>query len=350
MSYLTSPTDASGRVEQMRAALEAFIGRAAGAPARVASLRLMSGGSSQEVWALDVAIDGGAWAGEHALVLRRALGGAINPLALSRAEEFRVYQAMHAAGVSVPRPYWLADGDDAILGSPAFLMERIEGEAIGRRLVREPAFAQARAVLPAQMAVQLARIHAVDPTRLDFLPTPAPGLSPALTAVERLDARLRAINEPHPALELGLRWLRRHAPQPGRLAVVHGDFRLGNILCGPEGLRAVLDWEFAHLGDPIEDISWICVRAWRFGQDELRLGGIGELEPFLVAYAAAGGERVSPEQVFYWEVLGNLSWAVGALAQAQRHLSGQERSVELASLGRLCAEMELELLNLIEYA
>ncbi len=148
----------------------------------------------------------------HALVLRRALGGAIRPLALSQAQEFRVYQAMYAAGVAVPRPYWLADGDEAMLGSPAFLMERIDGEAIGRRLVREPAFAQARGALPAQMAAQLARIHAVDLDALDFLPRLAPGQSPALAAIERLDAQLRAIGEPHPALEIGLRWLRLHAP------------------------------------------------------------------------------------------------------------------------------------------
>jgi aminoglycoside phosphotransferase (APT) family kinase protein len=335
-------------MDQMRAALESFISRAAGAPARVENLGLLAGGSSQEAWSLDAVIAGGAWAGTHALVLRRGLGGAINPFALSRAEEFRVYQVMHGAGVAVPRPYWLADGEERIAGSAAFLMERVAGEAIGRRVVRESAFADARAALPAQMAQQLARIHAVDPAELPFLIAPA--ANPALDAVERLDGQLRAIGEPHPALDIGLRWLRRAAPARERLVVVNGDYRIGNILVGPEGLRAVLDWEFAHLGDPIADIGWACVRAWRFGQDHLRFGGVGVLEPFLDAYAAAGGERVTPEQVFYWEVLGNLGWAIGALAQAQRHLRGQERSVELASLGRICADMELELLNLIEEA
>jgi aminoglycoside phosphotransferase (APT) family kinase protein len=350
MAHATRLPESLNRAEQMRAALVAFISRAAGAPAHVANLHLLAGGSSQEAWSLDVVCGGGAWAGKHELVLRRGLGGAINPLALSRADEFRVYQVMYEAGVAVPRPFWLADGEERILGSDAFLMQRIEGEAIGRRLVREPAFSQARVALPAQMAAQLARIHAVPPAALPFLPAPAPSLGPALAAVERLDAQLRGIAEPHPALELGLRWLRRHAPQRDRLAVVHGDYRIGNILSGPDGLRAVLDWEFAHLGDPIEDIGWTCVRAWRFGQDHLHFGGIGALEPFLDAYAAAGGEHVDPKQVFYWEVLGNLGWAIGALAQARRHLRGEERSVELASLGRICAEMELELLNLIELA
>jgi aminoglycoside phosphotransferase (APT) family kinase protein len=348
MTHPASTPESSAFAEQMRTALEAFINRAAAAPARVTNLRLLAGGSSQEAWSLDAVIDGGAWSGEHALVLRRELGGAINPLALSRADEFRVCQAMYAAGIAVPRPFWLADGNDRILGSAAFLMERVAGEAIGRRVVREPAFAQARAVLPGQMAEQLARIHAIDLTMLNFLPRPTTGVSPALVAIERLDAQLREIGEPHPALELGLRWLRQHTLSHERLVAVHGDYRIGNILVGSDGLRAVLDWEFAHLGDPVEDIGWACVRAWRFGQDHLRFGGISPLEPFLEAYAAAGGEPVTADQVFYWEVLGNLGWAVGALAQAQRHLRGQERSVELASLGRICAEMELEMLNLIE--
>jgi aminoglycoside phosphotransferase (APT) family kinase protein len=338
--------------QQLRTEIENFITRAAGAQARVVNLHLLAGGSSQETWSLDADIAGGVFAGRHELVLRRDMGGVISPTTLSRAAEFRIYQAMHAAGIAVPRPYWCASGADRIAGREAFLAERLTGEAIGRRLVRDPAFAAARAVLLDQMAEQLARIHAVDATTagLDFLPASTPGASPALTIVEALDQQLREIDEPHPALELGLRWLRHHAPPCERLTVVHGDYRIGNILVGPAGLRAVLDWEFTHLGDPRQDIGWACVRAWRFGQDHLRFGGIGALEPFLAAYAAAGGRPVPAHEVFYWEVLGNLAWAIGALAQAQRHLSGQERSVELASLGRLCAEMELELLTLIETA
>lgn len=334
----------------MEAEIEQLIRREAGAPARIENLRRVAGGSSQETWALDAEIAGGPFAGRHALVLRRDMGGAISPTTLSRADEFRVYQAMHRAGIAVPRPYWRADGSEGIAGRAAFLAERLEGEAIGRRIVRDPAFAGARAALPGQMADQLARIHAIDAraSGLGFLPAPKAGENPALATLDAFDRQLREIDEPHPALELGLRWLRRHAPPCERLTVVHGDYRIGNILAGPEGLRAVLDWEFTHVGDPREDIGWACVRAWRFGRDDLRFGGISALEPFLDAYIAAGGRPVSAPEVFYWEALGNLGWAIGALAQARRHLSGQERSVELASLGRLCAEMELELLALID--
>lgn len=340
----------SEAIGTLRADIARFLSHAAESAVDIQLLRLIGGGSSQEMWALDVQFDSGAYAGAHALVMRRDLGGAIIPTALTRAEEFRVYQAMYAAGIAVPRPYWCADGAEGIAGRAAFFAQRLVGEAIGRRVVREPALTSARAVLPAQLAAQLARIHTLDPSAvgLDFLPAPFPGLSAALTGIERLERQLQSIDEPHPALELALRWLRCHAPPTEHVVVVHGDYRIGNMLVGSEGLRAVLDWEFAHLGDAREDVGWGCVRAWRFGQDHLRFGGIAALEVFLEAYAKAGGKHFTPEDVHFWEVLGNVGWAIGALAQARRHLDGQERSIEFASLGRVCAEMELELLHLIE--
>jgi aminoglycoside phosphotransferase (APT) family kinase protein len=279
-------------------------------------------------------------------VLRRDLGGEIDDQALSRAQEFRVLAAAHAGGVAVPRPRWVCD-DPAVLGAPFLVMDRLEGEAVGRRVVREPALAEARRALPAQMGEQLARIHALPLEGLDFLPRPAPGLSPALAAVERSARQLAGFGEPHPVLELALRWLRARAPGCSAPVLVHGDFRVGNLMVGPAGLVGVFDWEFAHVGDPAEDLAWPCVRSWRFGQDELRLGGVGQPEEFFAAYERAGGRPVDRAAVGYWEVLGNLRWAVGCVAQANRHLSGQAASVECASLGRRTAEMELELLDLM---
>jgi aminoglycoside phosphotransferase (APT) family kinase protein len=130
--------------------------------------------------------------------------------------------------------------------------------------------------------------------------------------------------------------------------LVHGDYRIGNVLIGDGGLHAVLDWEFAHVGDPCEDLAWFCVRAWRFGNDALEAGGIVEREAWLAAYERASGRSVDRARVAYLEVLGNVKWAIGALMQARRHLSGVERSIELASLGRVSAEMEFEALRLIE--
>jgi aminoglycoside phosphotransferase (APT) family kinase protein len=237
--------------------------------------------------------------------------------------------------------------DLSVLGTPFFLMDRLEGESVGRRIVREPAFAEARRVLPRQMGEQLARIHRIAVTHAAVVSLPR---LPAATALENATQQLWKLDEPHPALELAARWLRQHMPTITESVLVHGDFRVGNLMIGPEGLRGVFDWEFAHVGDPAEDLAWPCVRSWRFGQDQLRLGGVGDAKEFTTAYEQASGRAIDRRAIAFWEMLGNFRWAVGCIQQAHRHLSGQAVSIELASLGRRTAEMELELLDLIERA
>jgi aminoglycoside phosphotransferase (APT) family kinase protein len=332
----------------LRAALEGFVSTAARAPARVTALRPLAGGASREAWAVDLEIESGPAAGHHELVLRRDLGGTIHADSLTRAQEFRVLQVAHAQGVKAPSPRWCSP-EATPLGRPFFLMERLAGEAVGRRIVKDLALSAARAALPEQMGRELARIHAVDVTRSELasLPGPDSGTSPARTALAHATRALRDRGEPHPALELAIRWLEARAPACERPTLVHGDYRIGNVLVGPTGLQGVLDWEFAHLGDPDEDLGWPLVRSWRFGVDALRFGGVADAEPFLQAYEAESGRAVNRDAVSYWEVMGNFRWAVGCLAQADRHLSGAERSVELASLGRKAAEVEWELMERI---
>lgn len=334
-------------VDDLRERLEAFINTAAGGAARVTAARPLAGGASREAWAVDVEIASGPDAGRHELVLRRDLGGTIHADSLSRDQELRVLRAAHAEGVRAPRPRW-GTADPAILGRPFFLMDRLPGETVGRRVVKDPSLAAARAALPGEMGRELTKIHAIDPARhgLDFLPAPPAGISPARAALDGSLRVLRGRGEPHPALELAARWLAERAPACEPPVLVHGDFRIGNVLVGPRGLEGVLDWEFAHLGDPHEDLAWPLVRSWRFGNDGLRFGGLSAPEPFFEAYEAASGRTVDHAAVGYWEVMGNFRWAVGCLAQADRHLSGVERSVELASLGRKAAEVEWELLEL----
>jgi len=328
---------------ELREHLEAFIARETGSAVRVENLRKLPGGASREIWSFDADVGGDPLA----LILRRDPGN--STLSTQRHEEYRVQQAAFAAGVPVPRPYWLAEGD-AVLGA-AYVMARVEGETLPRRLLRDDAYAGARAAMTAQLGATLARVHAIDLTVHDlaFLAAPAPGESPALAELDRYEQIFRGIApEPHPVFELAFRWLRQRLPDAAHRTLVHGDYRIGNVMFGPEGTRAILDWELSHIGDPAEDLGWLCVRAWRFGNDHLPVGGIGDRETLLAAYRDAGGATVSVDRVRFWEVFGNLKWAIICISQAKTHLDGLVKSVELASLGRRTAETELELLELIQ--
>ena len=287
---------------------------------------LLAGGASKEAWAVD--------AGRRELLIRRAAGGVIHQGTLSLAHEFEVLSAAYETGVKVPEPIaYLGE----IEGREAFVMARVPGETIGRRIVKRPPPG-----LDVQLAEELAKIHAIPPGRLPFLEQG--------DQVTRFYAELDSIDEPHPAIELGLLWVKERLPKPRELTVVHGDWRIGNIAVDENGIVAVLDWEFAHLADPIEDLAWPLVRAWRFGVDDRHLGGIGDLEPYVERYTELTGREVTTDELRVWEVFGNVKWATGCLTQSRRHLNGQERSVELAVLGRLAAEIEYELLDLIDRA
>jgi len=309
-------------IAEMREALQAALGGETSEPV------LLAGGASKEAWAVDA--DG------EALLVRRAAGSVIHRHTLSLENEFAVLQAAHSAGVKVPKPLrYISD----LAGREAFVMERLEGETIGRRVVRKEELATARERLPVQMADELAKIHAIPTAHVPFLYE---------AKLERMVEELDEVDEPHPAIELGLWWLRENRPAPREPVVVHGDYRIGNLVVGDAGLVGVLDWEFAHLDDPVRDLAFALVRAWRFGVPEKRLGGVGPVEPYVERYNELTGFDVQPEELDYWELAGNVGWAIGCLTQMQRHLTGQDRSVELAILGRLGVEVEYEIVNLLE--
>jgi aminoglycoside phosphotransferase (APT) family kinase protein len=331
--------------DELAARLRAFLSRETGGRVRIEGLRPLAGGASRAAIAFDVTIDSNGGEERHACVLRLDLGGKIYEVSLSREEEFKMISHAKKGGVPVPRALWTSS-DPSVLERAFLILERIEGETIGRRIVQLPELAAARGALPRQMGHALARIHALDPSPLDFLPGAREG-SPARSVLGRAREELDKVGGAHPGLEAGLVWLQGHAPPCPEPVVVHGDFRLGNLIVGPEGLRSVLDWEFASVGDPHEDLAWPFVRDWRFGMDGLRFAGISDGAEFLRAYEEASGRRVDGAALRYWEAMGNFRWALGCLTQAYRHLSGAEPSVELASLGRRSAEMELEMLNLI---
>lgn len=340
--------------DELARGIEAFIARETGASAvRVSELRRLTGGASRETWSLDATIYRAGGAETLALILQRDVRGA--PKELTRPMEFQLMKAAFDEGVHAPEPLWV--GDELVGAGESFFVRRVDGETLPRRLLREDVYAQAREALPEQLGRLLAQIHAIPVEKhgLTSLPAPPAGVSPAVHEVERYENIFRMIApEPHPAFELAFRWLRQHPVIAGATAgvpatartLVHGDFRIGNVLFGPEGLRVMLDWELAHMGDPMEDMGFICVRSWRFGGPK-PVGGIGDREPFFAAYEEAGGGKVDPERVRFWEVFGNLRWGIICLSQARTYLDGVSKSVELASIGRRTAETEWELLELI---
>ena len=315
--------------------------------AEVRGLRRLAGGSSREIWALEVELRGGPKAGHLDLVMRRDPPGRSEEG--SRDLEFRVVQAAHAGGIPVPRPWW-ACTDEAVLGSAFYLMDRVGGEALPRRLLRDLRYEKTREVLTGQLAEILAGIHAIDPDlpSLQGLEDKTQGGSSALTQLEETARGIREMaGEPHPALDLAERWLRQRIPPDSRRTLVHGDYRVGNVLFDEHGVCAILDWELCKIGDPVEDLGWLCTRAWRFGS-ALPVGGVGSREELLAAYAAASGTAVDPQHLRFWEALGSYKVALVFIMQSWWARSGKLDSLELAALGRRTAEAEQELLRLME--
>src|SRR4051794_28959564 len=285
-------------------------------------LERMVGGASRETWSFT--LDG------RPLVLRCDPHGA--PRAGTMRREAALLRAAGTAGMPVPE---VVDADDT-----SIVMQRLSGETIARRILRDDAFATARTKLAEQAAVALARLHTrVGTGDVADLPEDA---DPLRTLGDLLDP----LGEPHPAFEIALARLRASRPDAAGRTVVHGDFRLGNWIVDESGLVGVLDWELAHVGDPAEDLGWMCVRSWRFGAAP-PVAGVGQRDDLLAAYAAAGGAKVDPATLRWWEGYGTLRWGVICVQQAATHLSGAVRSVELAAIGRRVCEVELDVLDLV---
>jgi aminoglycoside phosphotransferase (APT) family kinase protein len=295
-------------------------GRLGGAVSR---LRRLSGGASRETWEF--------WLGDDRLILQRSRPGGVPRAPMS--QEAALLRAAKAAGVPVPSLVDSSD-DPSVVGSAYLVMEAIEGETIPRKILRDEEFAAARPRLARQCGEILASVHAIP---VDVVP----GLETG-DQVVRFRELLDDLRQPHPTFELAFRWLDANRPAMAAPSVVHGDFRNGNLVVGPDGVRAVLDWELAHAGDPLEDLGWLCVKSWRFGVDR-PVGGFGTYADLLAGY----GQEVSREALQWWEVLGNLKWGIMCILQTVSHTSGATRSVELAAIGRRVCEVESDLLEVL---
>jgi aminoglycoside phosphotransferase (APT) family kinase protein len=254
--------------------------------------------------------------------------------------EAQLIAAAKNVGVPVPAIRYVLRAEDGL--GAGFVMERLAGETLGRRIVRDARFAGARRVLARQCGQALARIHALPTTGL-----PALRLGGTQAELQFQVDLHRSHGVARPVFELALQWLRLHAPaDASKPVLVHGDFRNGNLMVDEAGLVGVLDWELAHLGDPMEDLGWLCVNAWRFGCNDLPVGGFGTREELFEGYAAAGGQT-DPQRVHYWEVLGTLKWGIVCESMFHAWLAGHERDVEKAAIGRRASESEIDLLALL---
>ncbi len=325
-----------------RARLADFIAHASGTKVTGLEAAPLSGGAIQENWLVTADLDGK----RQEMVLRTDAPARV-ALSHGRTEEFTILQAAFRAGVKAPEPLWLCR-DPTVLGQVFYLMRRVGGVAPGYRVVRDKSIGGDRAKLAERLGHELALIHTIKPGApgLDFLP--AAGTSPALDQIAILRADLDRRMSGYPVLEWGLRWAERHAPAAADIVLIHQDFRSGNYMVDAHGLTAVLDWEFATWGDPMTDIGWFCAKCWRYGEDGLEAGGIARREDFYRGYqASAPGRKIDATSVHFWEVMAHLRWAVIALQQADRHISGQQHSLELALTGRILPELELTIIDLI---
>lgn len=303
----------------------------------------LSGGASQETYRLTLETDDG----ELLLAMRRAPGGGggeERPDHYPGLEvEARLMQAAGAVGVPEPEIVHVLVPEDGI--GEGFIMQWLEGEALGARIARAPGFAALREHLAYDCGKILAQIHAID---LD-----ATGLRAALQPtepaefVEQTWARYREYPSPQPMIDYTARWLLENLPTDPGAVLVHNDFRNGNVMVNEQEVVAVLDWEIAHIGDPMRDLGWICTNSWRFGVAELPVGGFGTREDLFRGYADESGQPVDPERVKFWEVFGSFWWAVGCLGMAEHYRNGPDQTVERPGIGRRSSECQVDCANLI---
>lgn len=312
----------------------------------------LSGGACQDNYSIRLSLYDSVAKTEKNIVLRTDKGGSLLS-SLSKRNEFRVAELAYKAGVKTPEPLFLEEKEN-IIGTPFFLMEKISGKATGRYIVKDPELGEYRKTrMVSELAENLARFHTIIPSNVDD-ESLIKKLKDTKTnlyvqeSVAELRALLDELPESHPAIEICLNWLESNQPLVDSIVLVHGDFRTGNFMITKEGLQGILDYEFAHWGDRHEDIAWLCMRDWRFGKLNKEVGGFGDRPDFYKAYSVIANFIIEPRKVNYWEIMGNIRWAIGSAQQSERHLSGKDKGIELAAIGRRTAEMEWEAMRLIE--
>ncbi len=265
---------------------------------------------------------------------------------LDVADEAAIRLTAEAGGVPVPHVHHVCT-DDAVLGGPFFTSTAVAGETVPRRVLRLVGERGIGERVAAQLGDAMAKLHAIDPQEAPpALARPARG-RPIETAMTTIDQLLGMLLEPSPTFSFAVRWLERNTPaEPASCTIVHSDIRNGNIIVGDDGLRAILDWETARVGDPMEDVAWPCMRMWRFREDERTVGGFAGVDVMREAYLGAGGTW-DEERYRWWRVMGTVRWGMGLAGQARQHLDGSFPSIVMAASGRRVPELEYDTLLLL---
>jgi aminoglycoside phosphotransferase (APT) family kinase protein len=309
------------------AALAGVMQRCVGAGS-VQNLARLSGGATMESWSLDYA--GAGYVLRRAPSLEMMVGRPFG-----HAIEAALVQAAFAAGVKAPQVAGVLLTDDG-LGS-GYIMRRAEGEVNPAAILAKPPVA-----LISDIANELAKIHEISP-RTDIA---IPEMDIAV-ALDDLKARFMQYGGDRPIIALAIRWCQDNLPPAVPPVLVHGDFRMGNLMVDANGISAVLDWELAHWGDRHDDIAYGCLMVWRFGYVDKPAYGLASLDEYFDAYQTAGGAKIEPDRFRFWMIYRTLWWALGCLQMADYWRSGADRSLERAVIGRRTSENELDLLMLL---
>jgi aminoglycoside phosphotransferase (APT) family kinase protein len=306
-----------------------------GSGVTVDSLKRLTGGSSSESWVFNMGMNDE----ESRVVLRRAPGGK-ERAPIDKRTEATLQQLAIEKDVPVPHIRFILDAEDDL--GPGYVMEFIPGETIPRKILRDGEYDSVRPQLARQCGEIMARIHSVDVDKL-----PALENLPPKELIERLMTVPKMFGEVIPVFETASSWLMDHLPEKAPACLIHGDFRNGNLIVDSKGVRAILDWELAHLGDPMEDLGYISINSWRFGNIHMPVGGFGEREDLFAGYEKASGRSVDRDAVHFWEVFSTLKWGIICIVQGHAHLSGGVRSINRAATGRRVSETEVDLMDLL---
>ncbi|HZZ89204.1 MAG TPA: phosphotransferase family protein [Caulobacteraceae bacterium] len=306
----------------------------------VSNVTRLTAGATQEIWRFDLRENGV----DTPLILRRSPGGLVverpaNSSSIGLDTEGALLRLVEDAGAPVPHVRHILEPADGL--GQGFIMTFVAGETLGGRIVRDARFAEVRPKLARQCGEILARIHAIPASAAPHLKH-----STAAELVDQWRTAYEATEWPRPVFELAFRWLGDHLPPPPAQArLVHGDFRNGNLIFDESGVAAVLDWELAHVGDPMEDMGWICTNCWRFGQVDKPVGGFGRREDMWEGYEAAGGDPVSRAHALFWEVFGSMRWGVMCAGMIPTFRAND--SVERGVIARRASENEIDLMRLL---